>query len=504
MARQRYADALTGQGKPLGEFISLQLLADPTEEELARASELLREHRANWLGDIAPHLWEGVLGPGFRDLGSQFERGFLRVCSLHSNVRSEEHAVVVRSPLLRTIDTFRVLSLDSLTELTPLARCRALRHVEVALDLEEASVEVIRDFPHLRSLVLVVPDGTCCDALAELRELEDLELVGKTSLEPLRMLPQLRKLDIYNAVSDLSWLPSLTNLEELRIGPSQLGSLDPIRSLPKLRVLEIGKPENGPLDLEPLRHIRSLRSLSVTCARDIEPLGALHDLQVLALPESQVDLQHLGALHALRNVDLRESQILGSNVIANFGELETLDLAHSNICELTPLRGLSTLRSLNLWDTPVEDASPLATLGRLETLDLAGTRVSDLSPLSSLHRLRKLSLGGEFITGIEELASIPLRELRIRHTAVASLEPLRGMVSLENVDFLGTKVSDISPLTQLHALRYIDARDTEVADVRPLLALPKLRRLALDGSRVPRFAMDALARKYPDLVDVHY
>lgn len=39
--RQRYADMLTSGGNPRGEFISLQLLANPTVDELNRADDLL-------------------------------------------------------------------------------------------------------------------------------------------------------------------------------------------------------------------------------------------------------------------------------------------------------------------------------------------------------------------------------------------------------------------------------------------------------------------------------
>src|SRR3954453_17448027 len=62
-AHAAYADLLTEQGDPRGEFISVHLaLEDETRPPgernrlQAREAELLRAHEREWLGDLAPFL----------------------------------------------------------------------------------------------------------------------------------------------------------------------------------------------------------------------------------------------------------------------------------------------------------------------------------------------------------------------------------------------------------------------------------------------------------------
>ena len=82
-----YADWLTENGQPLGEFMSLQIgleNEDLTPEQrkpiLAQEKKLLKKHAPEWLGDLAPYLIEQKnLETSYRQTKYeyQFSRGFL-------------------------------------------------------------------------------------------------------------------------------------------------------------------------------------------------------------------------------------------------------------------------------------------------------------------------------------------------------------------------------------------------------------------------------------------
>jgi uncharacterized protein (TIGR02996 family) len=82
-----YADYLTEQGDPRGEFISVQLaLEDPgriweRDALAAREKELLDEHERAWLGGLAPHLLDVALDR-VSELTHRWRRGFLASLSV--------------------------------------------------------------------------------------------------------------------------------------------------------------------------------------------------------------------------------------------------------------------------------------------------------------------------------------------------------------------------------------------------------------------------------------
>ena len=104
----------------------------------------------------------------------------------------------------------------------------------------------------------------------------------------------------------------------------------------------------------------------------------------------------------------------------------------------------------------VEDLAPLSGLHQLRTLDISGNRVSTLSSLVELdishclvdlHALRSLS------------------SLDASNTGADSLDVVRHLPSLTNLNIRGTRVTDLQPLSLARAsLTYLDFSCTRVAD----------------------------------------
>lgn len=94
--RAVYADALLERGDPRGEFISLQLLREPSSKQIKRMNSLLKSHRAQWLGTLSNVLTRPV-----------FARGFLQSAELaQSSVATEEAwQAAARAEGLATIES---------------------------------------------------------------------------------------------------------------------------------------------------------------------------------------------------------------------------------------------------------------------------------------------------------------------------------------------------------------------------------------------------------------
>ncbi|PRP93791.1 hypothetical protein ENSA5_41920 [Enhygromyxa salina] len=178
-----YADWLTEQGDPRGEFITLQLARAGTDAPAsARERELLRRHEAEWAGVL-----HAVLG---RD-GRVFERGFLSAASIEvgkldaeivgasewSTLRSLDGHVpellALRGRLDRLRSLYGFLDLERFVALRAAGRLESVEHYECSL----ADPNLRFDTPlGLRSLLvrravnaqlLVLIDSPTCVGLEE-------------------------------------------------------------------------------------------------------------------------------------------------------------------------------------------------------------------------------------------------------------------------------------------------------------------------------------------------
>jgi uncharacterized protein (TIGR02996 family) len=119
--RQQYAEWLKTRGDPRGELIELQLArhrgdTDPARKK--RERELLREHRATWLGPLAKYL---------RDV--EFERGFLTACTLLRSYSSYDEAKILGAPEWSTVEKLTLAQPD--TQKLP-STLRALRETNLS------------------------------------------------------------------------------------------------------------------------------------------------------------------------------------------------------------------------------------------------------------------------------------------------------------------------------------------------------------------------------------
>ncbi len=243
--RRVYADTLIDAGDPFGEFIQLQCLASVNRKQKARQNALLKVHREEWLGPLAPLL---------KKKGMLFENGFLSHCVLDSAIRRHTKPAKLRqigaavgNPLWSTV-----------------------KHLQGALPWPESPTESIYLHPvmqSLRSLIAVTSSlpELCCgterpievlhtslpanhtarftEARADFKNPEAAEAVSQCSA-----LPNLHTLTIDAWVATLRGIggPVLDRLQHLRLegaGWRRSTVWDDIAPWPKLfREMELSIP----------------------------------------------------------------------------------------------------------------------------------------------------------------------------------------------------------------------------------------------------------------------
>jgi uncharacterized protein (TIGR02996 family) len=444
-----YADWLTDQGNPRGEFMHLQYQArhlpggSPQRLDLeARAHDLLLQHEADWLGPLLGQIGNWEWRDGLIDWVTVPAKVFL------ANAKHWLPALPLLGVHLR----------QARKHIARLARCKQLQHVNGLFlgdnDLHDADLQVLAGSPHLgqvRSLYLQSnrfgPDGV--KALAEspnLPRMRRLNLghnfIGDEGLESLARSPHLKRLRaLYLTMTGvtgaglraLASSPLLSRLLILDVGMNRLepGSLAELAAAPgfrHLRVLGYGMNQPSDADVAGLAgspHAAGLRALS------LDTYNVLGDAALTTLAAGP----HLGRLRSLT---------LGAGA---WGPASARALGRS--------RRLPSLRTLQLC--------PSTENGR----DIAKALLGQ--PLVRRLRNLRLDVSDIGVAGLAALASHPrplrLRRLRLRLT--------RKMASgWENILDRGL----LTGLTDLILL------DLPAGAVRPLLVpgrLPALQRLTL-------------------------
>jgi serine/threonine protein kinase len=132
-----------------------------------------------------------------------------------------------------------------------------------------------------------------------------------------------------------------------------------------------------------------------------------------------------------------------------------------------------------LNDLPITSLEPLAGLP-IENLNIDGTKIASLEALRGMP-LRRLEMRSVPAADLSPLAGLPLEELGADGTRVTDLRPLHGL-PLTILSIGLTPVTDLSPLAGLK-LRGVGIRGDHIQNLAPLHDMP-LQQLDLDGCDV--------------------
>ncbi len=122
---------------------------------------------------------------------------------------------------------------------------------------------------------------------------------------------------------------------------------------------------------------------------------------------------------------------------------------------------------------------------KVTTLDLSSQSLTSLEPIKGLTSLQSLSLFGTPVASLEPIKGLTsLLWLSLSSTQVASLEPIKGLTSLQSLSLSGTPVDSLEPIKGLTSLQRLSLGITPVASLEPIKGLTSLLQLSLDSTPV--------------------
>lgn len=145
-------------------------------------------------------------------------------------------------------------------------------------------------------------------------------------------------------------------------------------------------------DLSPLAGMKDLFALYYFDARSVKDFSALSeltgmmDLIIFSDTFSDADMQMLAGMEKMELLWIHAGKELTDiSVVANFKNLQRLNIESSGVTDLSPAAGLTNLVEVSLRGSDVSDVSPLKGLVNLKNLYLEGCPVTDYSPLADIY-----------------------------------------------------------------------------------------------------------------------
>lgn len=222
------------------------------------------------------------------------------------------------------------------------------------------------------------------DDLKYFTSLEDLalDMQNLNDISALKGLPLKRVSLMRNNITDASPLASVTSLEYIMLADNPIASLDGFENLTNLHTLilmntdvsDLMSVKNCPLteldcaltnvyEYDFLPFLQNLTILKVSHIRqkEIKSFNSLTYLRQLTLMDSEItSLHELSSLKNLTFLDLTGCIWL-ENIegVENFGNLEYLSIAYTNIADISPLGNVAALHCLEPSYAPIKDFTPL-------------------------------------------------------------------------------------------------------------------------------------------------
>ena len=452
-------------------------------------------------------------------------------------------SLYIESDSCITFDQFLIQAADCMTNLRELNIETNNKKREV-IDLSRIS-----RFKHLQSIKIIYSNVDIMD-LTPLQSLnlKNLELdvrAIRADLNPLLHMLSLKRLILSElkstAETDLSFLRTLKNLEELELNIGLCCGYEELDSLVKLKSLKLNNMSNvwdadflsgmdeleeleiidlGNADLKAAGKLVNLRKLTLLNANILNQnfLNSLNKLEVLNLAVSEPDKKDLEDLDFLQNMpylrmmDLRNRQIPDITGLAYAKNLTVLDMRYCSGFGggLEPMGGLESLSCAKLTRAEVKDLAPLAGLKYLSQLNLESCSFygNMNRSVSGFKNLKNVSVKDSYITSIDWLKDAEKLEKADISTAVIDdlsalsraknlrvliaedVSGLKNISALRNTrnirQFVLSGAGTILPVSDLHVLqnnvnmKKLEIKRTEISDLRPIAGWKKLRSLILD------------------------
>ena len=196
------------------------------------------------------------------------------------------------------------------------------------------------------------------------------------------------------------------------------------------------------------------------------------------------DLADLAQMPNLEQVCVAAQELTDISALAGLKNLNKVEFKHNYIQDISVLAGMDRLTYVGINDNPVRDISPLVQCPGLRFLDLCDVRSYDPAVIGELGNFDYLDIANP-TESYRYLGRKSIKSLSLAWSGLTTLEDLRGVTLLEDLEIAHTAVSDLTPVTVHSGLRRLRMAAVPVKSLEPLLLLPMLESVTISRDMEP-------------------
>lgn len=215
------------------------------------------------------------------------------------------------------------------------------------------------------------------------------------------------------------------------------------------------------------------------------------------------------------------------DALAEFNNLEVLDLSNNFISDLSPIRHLSGLKTLNLSSNPISELEPIKYCFGLEELNLKKTLCGQQTEfISSFLKLKKLELSNignqlntDFLMQLNNLIYLDISNNQIKNfdpdklpksliyldlsnIFISEIDLNLLSIDLEILKLSGNHIQYLQNLKRLNKLSSLYINNTQIANILDLDKLENLKKVYCESSPIAQKNKE-LKEKYPKILFVY-
>lgn len=251
--------------------------------------------------------------------------------------------------------------------------------------------------------------------------------------------------------------------------------------------MQLFLPDDAPVPSDRLAEVTGLYIVNDKAYRDETSFyDAIGDLYTGGkIPHGTLSsLEDIRLLPSLTRVCIAAQSLTDIRALSALKHLEKLEIKHNQVEDISVLKGMESLVSVGINDNPVTDISVLTQCPNLAYLDLCDVRDYDASVIGMLGDFQYLDLSNP-TDSYRHLGGRDIVRLRLAWTSFSSLEDLKDVTGLEELDISHTKVTDLTGLEVHKDLKRLNLSALFLHSLKILEQLPCLETVTLSREMAP-------------------
>lgn len=312
-------------------------------------------------------------------------------------------------------------------------------------------------------------------------------------------------------IKSLESASMLSLLRVLYASSTGVSDITPLKNLIKLQVLYLNNTTVN--SLQPLSMLQNMKVISIenTQVADLSPLDGMENLQYVYADNTQVVLKE-----ANRFLDKNHGCLLIFQSFENTNWWKGLNKAWQDVFtgalslkgmpNKLQLQQIANLDELSISEnSSIFDLTPLQRLSRLTSLTFNGTSVSSLEPLRGIVTLETLNCGKNPIKDVGPICGLTkLTDLDFSSTQVSKLDSIQPMTQLTSLKFSGTPVTRLKYIAGLVNLSILEFYNTKVSSLDDIQAMRNLTSLKIFRTGISQKKVDKFKMTHPKCEVVFY